>query len=136
VPDKIGKESSDSLLAAIIKFPTIVQSEARMSELKFVSWKEIFQKAIEETDRDKRAQLVQQADLAIFHRKQQLFNCDRHREELSAMNAATEALRVVKHAARELVNLDGPSTALSPHDSGCGGLDWCSPALQPTSLDH
>jgi hypothetical protein len=73
-----------------------------MSDLKFVSWKEIFQKAIEETDRDKRAQLVQQADLAIFHRQQQLFNCDRHREELSALNAATEALRVIKRSARVL----------------------------------
>jgi hypothetical protein len=81
---------------------TIVPSGARMSELKFVSWKEIFQKAIEETDRDKRAQLVQQADLAIFHRQQQLYNCDQHREELSAMSSATEALRVIKHKAREL----------------------------------
>jgi hypothetical protein len=97
-----GKESSRSKLAVIINFTAIVPSEARMAELKFVSWKEIFQKAIEETDRDKRAQLVQQADLAIFHRQQQLYNCDRFREELSAMNAATEALRVMKHAAREL----------------------------------
>jgi hypothetical protein len=80
-----------------------------MSELKFVSWKEIFQKAIEETDRDKRAQLAQQADLAIFHRQQQLFNCDRYREELIAMNAATEALRVIKHAARELEKSGRPS---------------------------
>jgi hypothetical protein len=79
-----------------------------MSELKFVSWKEIFQKAIEETDRDKQAQLVQQADFAIFHRHQQLYNCDRHREELSAMNAATEALRVIKHAFRELEKAGWP----------------------------
>ena len=73
-----------------------------MSELKFVSWKEIFEKAIEETDRDKLAQLVQQADLAIFHRQHKLYNCDRYREELSAMNAATEAFRVIKHATRVL----------------------------------
>jgi hypothetical protein len=98
----VEKKSRKSKLAVIITFTTIVPSEARMSELKFVSWKEIFQKAIEETDRDKRAQLVQQSDLAIFHRQQQLYNCDRYREELSAMNAATEALRVMKHAAREL----------------------------------
>jgi hypothetical protein len=97
-----GKEISKGKLAVIITLTTIVPSEARMSELKFVSWKEIFQKAIEETDRDKRAQLVQRADLAIFHRQQQLYNCDRYHEELSAMNAATEALRVMKHAAREL----------------------------------
>jgi hypothetical protein len=99
---KCGKEISKSKLAVIITFTTIVPPEARMSELKFVTWKEIFQKAIGETDRDKRAQLVQQADLAIFHRQQQLYNCDRYREELSAMNAATEALRVIKHAARTL----------------------------------
>jgi hypothetical protein len=73
-----------------------------MSDLKFVSWKEIFQKAVEETDRDKQGQLVQQADLAIFHRHQKLYNCIQHREELSALNAATEALRLIKHAAREL----------------------------------
>jgi hypothetical protein len=96
------KEISKSKLGVIIALTTIVPSEARMSELKFVSWKEIFQKAIEETDRGKRAQLAQQADLAIFHRQQQLFNCDRHRDELSALNAATEALRVIKHAARTL----------------------------------
>jgi hypothetical protein len=97
-----GNEISKSKLAVIITFTTIVPSEAPMSELKFVPWKEIFQKAIEETDYDKRAQLVQQADLAIFHRQQQLYNCDRYREELSAMKAATETLRVLKHAAREL----------------------------------
>jgi hypothetical protein len=73
-----------------------------MSDLKFVSWKEIFQKAMEETDRDKQAQLVRQADLAIFHRHQKLYSCIQHREELTALNAATEALRVVKHASREL----------------------------------
>jgi hypothetical protein len=103
-----GTEISKSKLAVIITSTTIVPSEARMSELKFVSWKEIFQKAIEESDRDKRAQLVQQADFAIFHRHQRLYNCDRHREELSAMNAATEALRVIRHAARELEKAGWP----------------------------
>jgi len=73
-----------------------------MSDLKFVSWKEIFQKAVEETDREKQNFLVQQADLAIFHRLQQLYNCVQYREELSALNAATEALRVIKHSARKL----------------------------------
>jgi hypothetical protein len=72
-----------------------------MSDLKFVSWKEIFQKAVDESDREKQSFLVQQADLAIFHRQQQLYNCAQHREELNAMNVATEALRVIKHSARE-----------------------------------
>ena len=102
VPRNVEKKSRKASLAVIIISTTIVSSEAPVSELKFVSWKEIFEKAIEETDRDKRAQLVQQADSAIFHRQQQLFNCDRHREELSALNAATEELRVIKHAARAL----------------------------------
>jgi hypothetical protein len=72
-----------------------------MSDLKFVSWKEIFQKAAEEGDREKQILLVQQADLAIFQRQQQLYNCVQHRDELSALNVATEALRVIKHSARE-----------------------------------
>jgi hypothetical protein len=73
-----------------------------MSDLKFVSWKEIFQKAVAETDREKQRQLVQQADLAIFQRQQNLYNCIQHREELNALNGATEALRRIKHAAREV----------------------------------
>ena len=45
---------------------------------------------------------MRQADLANFHRHQKLHNCIQHREELRALNAATEALRLIKHAAREL----------------------------------
>jgi hypothetical protein len=71
-----------------------------MSDLKSVSWKEIFQEAVDETDREKQSFLVQQADLAIFQRQQKLYNCVQHREELNAMNAATEALRLIKQAAR------------------------------------
>ncbi len=73
-----------------------------MSDLKFVSWKEIFQKAVAETDREKQNLLAQQADLAIFHRHQKLYNCAQHREELNALNAATERLRLIKHSARQL----------------------------------
>jgi len=73
-----------------------------MSDLKFVSWKEVFQKAINETDREKQRELVQQADLAIFHRQQTLYNCIQYREELNALNGASEALRVIKHSAREV----------------------------------
>ena len=73
-----------------------------MSDLKFVSWKEIFQKAVDETDREKQRQLVQQADLAIFQRQQKLYNCIQYRVELNALNAATEALRAIKHSGREV----------------------------------
>ena len=67
-----------------------------MGDLRFVAWKEIFQKAMEETDRDKLANLVAEADLAIFHRQQQLYACPHHQEELSAMSVASQALSVVK----------------------------------------
>jgi hypothetical protein len=73
-----------------------------MSDLKFVSWKEIFQEAVEETDREKQILLVQQADFAIFQRQQKLYNCIQYREELNALNTASEALRVIKHSAREV----------------------------------
>jgi|GEM_PF-4794539 hypothetical protein len=79
-----------------------------MTDLKFVSWKEIFQKAVEEIDPQKQGQLVQQADLAIFHRQQKLYNCVQHREELSALNAATEALRLIKQTARQLEKTGWP----------------------------
>jgi hypothetical protein len=71
-----------------------------MSDFKIVSWKEIFQKAVGETDREKQMLLVQEADLAIFRRQQHLYNCVQYREELGALNVATEALRLAKHAAR------------------------------------
>jgi len=79
-----------------------------MSDLKFVSWKEIFQKAVAETDCEKQRQLVQQADLAIFHRQQHLYNCVQYRDELSALNAATEALRLIKQATRRLEKTGWP----------------------------
>jgi hypothetical protein len=68
-----------------------------MSDLKFVSWKEIFLKTLDETDREKLARLVPEAELAIFERQQKLYSCPQHSEELSAMCVASEALRVVKH---------------------------------------
>jgi hypothetical protein len=73
-----------------------------MSDLKFVSWQEIYQKAVAETDREKQRQLVQHAGLAMFQRQQKLYNYIQYREELNALNAATEALRLIKHAAREV----------------------------------
>jgi hypothetical protein len=67
-----------------------------MSDLKLVSWGEIFLKTIEEKDPEKLAHLVPKAELAIFQRQQKLYNCPQHSEELSAMCVASEALRVVK----------------------------------------
>ena len=73
-----------------------------MSDLHFVSWKEVFIKAIEEKDSDKAAQLLHEADLAIFCREQELGNSPQHREELSAIAVAIEALRVTRRALNAL----------------------------------
>ena len=68
-----------------------------MSDLKLVSWKEIFLKTMDEKDPEELALLVPAAELAIFRRRQELYNCLQHSEELSTMCVASEALRVVKH---------------------------------------
>jgi hypothetical protein len=73
-----------------------------MSDLQFASWKEVFLKAMDEKDRNKAAELLHQADLAIFRREQELDNSPVHREELSAIAAAIEALRASRHALRRL----------------------------------
>jgi hypothetical protein len=69
-----------------------------VSDLHFVSWKEVFLKALEEKDRNKAAHLLHEADLAIFRRQQELHNSPLHREELSAIAVAIEALRVTRRA--------------------------------------
>ncbi len=73
-----------------------------MSDLQFASWKEVFLRAMDEKDRNKAAQLLHQADEAIFRRQQELDNSPLHREELSAIAVAIEALRVTRHALRRL----------------------------------
>lgn len=73
-----------------------------MSDLQFASWKEVFLKAMDEKDRNKAAQLLHQADEAIFRRQQELDDSPLHREELSAIAVAIEALRVSQHALRRL----------------------------------
>jgi hypothetical protein len=68
-----------------------------MSDVRFVSWKEILLKTLDETDPEKLAQLVPEVELAMFERQQELYNCPQDDEELSTMSIASEALRVVKH---------------------------------------
>jgi hypothetical protein len=67
-----------------------------LSDLKFVSWKEILLKTLDETDPEKLARLVPEAELAMFKRQQELCDSLQNREELSTMSVASEALRVVK----------------------------------------
>jgi hypothetical protein len=67
-----------------------------LGDLKFVSWKEILLKTLDETDPEKLAQLVPEAELAMFKRRQELPASPQNSEELSTMSVASEALRVVK----------------------------------------
>jgi hypothetical protein len=67
-----------------------------MSDIKFVSWEEIFLKAVNETNPEKLAQLVPETELAMSKRQQELYNRSQDDEELSTMSIATEALRVLK----------------------------------------
>lgn len=79
-----------------------------MSDIKFVSWKEILLKTLDETDPEKLARLVPEADLAMFKRRQELSDSPQDSEELSTMSVASEALRVVKRRIVKAVIL-GPS---------------------------
>jgi len=54
-------------------------------------------KALDETDPEKLARLVPEAELAMLERQQELYDSPEHSEELSTMFVASEALRVVKH---------------------------------------
>jgi hypothetical protein len=67
-----------------------------LSDLKFVSWKEILLKTLDETDPEKLARLVPEAELAMFKRRQELADIPQNSEELGTMPVASEALRVVK----------------------------------------
>jgi len=67
-----------------------------MGDIKLVSWEEIFLKTMQETDPQKLAQLVPEAELAMFKRELELKNCAQNTEETSTMSIAAEALRVVK----------------------------------------
>jgi len=67
-----------------------------VTDLKFVSWEEVFLKTMNETDPQKLAQLVPKAELAMFKRELELHNSPQQTEEMSTMSIAFEALRIVK----------------------------------------
>jgi hypothetical protein len=67
-----------------------------LNDLKFVSWKEVLLKTLDETDPEKLARLVPEAELAMFKRRQKLNDSPENSEELSTMSVASEAIRVVK----------------------------------------
>jgi len=66
-----------------------------VSDIKFVSWEEIFLKTVDETDPEKLARLVPEVELAMFWRELELYDCSWPSEELSTMSIASEALRVL-----------------------------------------
>jgi len=68
-----------------------------MSDIKLVSWEEIFLKTVNETDPEKLAQLLPEPELAMLKRELELYDCSQHREELNAMRVAFGALGVAKH---------------------------------------
>jgi hypothetical protein len=67
-----------------------------MKDIKLVRWEEIFLKTMNETDPQKLAQLVPEAELAMFKRELELHNSPQQTEEVSTMCIAFEALRIVK----------------------------------------
>jgi hypothetical protein len=66
-----------------------------MGDIKLAFWEEIFLKTVNETDPQKLAQLVPEAELAMFKRELELKDCAQKTEEMSTMCIASEALRVV-----------------------------------------
>jgi hypothetical protein len=105
----IPKSEDHALISIDVKIASVLHfSKAlfywrnTMSDLQFASWKEVFLKAMDEKDRNKATQLLHQADEAIFRRQQELDDSPLHREELSAIAVAIEALRVSQHALRRL----------------------------------
>jgi hypothetical protein len=58
-------------------------------------WQEVFQLALNETDREKLHRLVREAEVEMFLRREELGNPVEDREEFSTIAVATEALRSI-----------------------------------------
>jgi hypothetical protein len=61
-----------------------------------MSWKELYQQALQESDTKKLTELVQAAEHAMVIRAQELLNSTDHHEERSEMAVATAALLTIK----------------------------------------
>jgi hypothetical protein len=70
--------------------------ETAMSDTSTISWKEAYEKALRETDKQKLGELVLSAEAAIFRRYQELAPSSNHHEERRSMNAASEQLLSLK----------------------------------------
>jgi hypothetical protein len=67
-----------------------------MSHDSSLHWKEIFMQAANESNREKLKNLVREAELAIFRRREELWPSSDSREELSTMAVAMAALRSIR----------------------------------------
>jgi hypothetical protein len=67
-----------------------------MGDIKVVTWEEVFLNTMNETDPQKLAHLVPEAELAMFRRELELHNSPQQTEEVSTMCVAFEALRILK----------------------------------------
>lgn len=59
-------------------------------------WKDVLLQALDESDRERLHRLVREAEVAIFHRREELGDSVEAREELSTMAVTTEALRSIR----------------------------------------
>jgi hypothetical protein len=72
------------------------RKETAMSETGSTIWKEAFEKALREKDKQKLAELVLSAEAAIFRRYQELAPLSNHHEERTSMSMASAQLLSLK----------------------------------------
>jgi len=70
--------------------------ETAMSETGTTTWKEAYEKALRETDKQRLGELVLSAEAAIFRRYEELAPSSNHHEERRSMTAASEQLLSLK----------------------------------------
>ena len=67
-----------------------------MVEITATSWKEVYEKTRQETDKQKLGELVLAAEAAIFRRYQEIAPSPNHHDERHSMKEATDYLLALK----------------------------------------
>ena len=67
-----------------------------MVEISATSWKEVYEKTRQETDKQKLGELVLAAEAAIFRRYQEIAPSPNHHDECRSMKEATDYLLALK----------------------------------------
>ena len=67
-----------------------------MLEITATSWKEVYEKTRQETDKQKLGELVLAAETAIFRRYQEIAPFSNHHDERRSMKEATDYLLALK----------------------------------------